>query len=123
MGALIRLNIKAGLLKKRDGFAKHNVAYASPFVSLGDRHMVADQLYTELKDVLGLNRNETSRAVAAGYKALDDVIARLRQQGGDISSRGAQAIVGRAFLYWPALTTWTPALGMRLRQRFKPVAT
>jgi len=77
-------NIKAGFLKEQDAFAENNVAYASPFVSLGDRHMVTDQLYTGLKEVLGLDRDETSRAVAAAYKALDDVTARLRQRGRDI---------------------------------------
>ncbi len=77
-------NIKAGFLKERDVFAENHVAYASPFVSLGDRHLVADQLYTGLKDVFDLDRDETSRAVAAGYKTLDELTARLRRQGREI---------------------------------------
>ncbi len=43
-------NIKSGFLKERDVFAENNVIHASPFVSLGDRHMVAEQLYASLRD-------------------------------------------------------------------------
>ena len=58
-------NIKAGFLKERDIFAENNVVYASPFVSLGDRHMVTEQLYASLKDVFDLDLEETARAVAS----------------------------------------------------------
>jgi predicted nucleotide-binding protein (sugar kinase/HSP70/actin superfamily) len=77
-------NIKAGFLKERDIFAENNVVHASPFVSLGDRHMVTEQMYTSLKDVFDLDREETERAVKAGFAALDDVTARIRQQGREI---------------------------------------
>lgn len=77
-------NIKAGFLKERDIFAENNVVYASPFVSLGDRHCVTEQLHSSLKDVFDLDLEETARAVKAGYAALDDVTARIRQQGREI---------------------------------------
>src|SRR5436309_6369366 len=74
-------NIKAGFLKERDIFAENNVVYASPFVSLGDRHLVVEQLYSSLKDVFDLDAEETARAVARGFAALDDVTDRIRRQG------------------------------------------
>jgi predicted nucleotide-binding protein (sugar kinase/HSP70/actin superfamily) len=77
-------NIKAGFLKERDVFADNDVVYASPFVSLGDRQMVTEQLYTSLKDVFGLDREETGRAVARGFAALDDVTERIRNHGREI---------------------------------------
>ena len=64
-------SIKAGFLKERDVFGEAGITYASPFVSLGDRHMVVEQLHTSLKDVFNLELEETERAVKAGFAALD----------------------------------------------------
>jgi predicted nucleotide-binding protein (sugar kinase/HSP70/actin superfamily) len=77
-------NIKAGFLKEQDIFAENAVVYASPFVSLGDREMVTEQLYTSLKDVFDLDQEETARAVASGFAALDDVTERIRARGREI---------------------------------------
>src|SRR4051795_2606778 len=77
-------NIKAGFLKEQDIFAENAVLYASPFVSLGDREMVTEQLYTSLKDVFDLDQEETARAVASGFAALDDVTERIRARGREI---------------------------------------
>ena len=54
-------NIKAGFLKERDVFGENGITYASPFVSLGDRHMVTEQLHTSLKEVFNLDLEETER--------------------------------------------------------------
>ena len=77
-------NIKAGFLKERDIFGENGITYASPFVSLGDRHMVAEQLHTSLKDAFHLELEETERAVKAGFEALDNFTAKARQQSRDI---------------------------------------
>ena len=77
-------NIKAGFLKERDVFGEAGITYASPFVSLGDRHMVTEQLHTSLKDVFHLDMEETERAVKAGFEALDNFTAKARQQSRDI---------------------------------------
>jgi predicted nucleotide-binding protein (sugar kinase/HSP70/actin superfamily) len=77
-------NIKAGFLKERDIFVENNIVYASPFVSLGDRHIVTEQLYSSLKDVFDLDERETERAVRAGFIALDGITTRFRRQGRDI---------------------------------------
>jgi len=77
-------NIKSGFLKERDIFAENNIVYASPFVSLGDRHMVTGQLYESLKDVFALDPEETERAVKAGFDALDEFTMRARQRSREI---------------------------------------
>lgn len=77
-------NIKAGFLKEADVFGQNKIVYASPFVSLGDRHVVTEQMYTGLKDAFDLDMEETARAVKAGYAALDDVTERIRKKGREI---------------------------------------
>jgi len=77
-------NIKAGFLKERDVFAENGIAYLSPFVSLGDRPVVAKELYEQLKDAFDLTLEETTEAVKAGYEALDTFSARMRNQGREI---------------------------------------
>ena len=72
-------NIKAGFLKERDVFAENGIVYASPFVSLGDRHMVTEQLHSSLKDIFELEPEETEQAVQAGFQALDSFTARARE--------------------------------------------
>jgi predicted nucleotide-binding protein (sugar kinase/HSP70/actin superfamily) len=77
-------NIKAGFMKERDVFAENDIVYASPFVSLGDRDMVTEQLFSSLKDIFELDAEETERAVQAGFKALDNFTARARKHSRDI---------------------------------------
>jgi len=77
-------NIKAGFLKEREVFAESGVTYASPFVTLGDRDKVGEQLYESLKDVLDLNLEETQKAVQAGFRALDSFTEKARQQSREI---------------------------------------
>jgi predicted nucleotide-binding protein (sugar kinase/HSP70/actin superfamily) len=77
-------NIKAGFLKERDVFSENGVRYAAPFVSLGDREMVPAQMHQGLKDVLELDPEETARAVAAGFRALDEFTARVRRRSREI---------------------------------------
>jgi predicted nucleotide-binding protein (sugar kinase/HSP70/actin superfamily) len=83
-------NIKAGFLKESDIFADNGIVYASPFVSLGDRHMVTEQLHTGLKDAFDLDIEETERAVRAGFEALDSFTQKVRQQSREILTWCAQ---------------------------------
>jgi predicted nucleotide-binding protein (sugar kinase/HSP70/actin superfamily) len=83
-------NIKAGFMKERDVFAENNIVYASPFVCLGDRHLVTEQMHTGLKDIFDLDPEETKRAVEAGFRALDSFTAKVRQQSRDILAWCAQ---------------------------------
>src|SRR5207245_9927921 len=83
-------SIKSWFLKERDVFAENNILYASPFVSLGDRHMVTEQLFTPLRDIFDLSLEETARAVQAGFQALDTFTAKARQRTRDILTSCAQ---------------------------------
>jgi predicted nucleotide-binding protein (sugar kinase/HSP70/actin superfamily) len=77
-------SVKAGFMKERDVFAENGVVYASPFASLGDRNMVADQLYSSLKDSFDLDMEETERAVQSGFLALDSFTEKARQHSRDV---------------------------------------
>lgn len=83
-------NIKAGFLKERDVFAENHIVYAAPFVSLGDRHMVTEQLFSSLKDVLDVTEEETGHAVQAGFRALDGFTQKARQQSREVLTWCAQ---------------------------------
>src|SRR5262245_37926734 len=72
-------NIKAGFLKEGDVFADHGIRYVTPMVSLAEPRLVPKQLFEALRDVLpGLSYEETQRAVAAAYAALDEFSTGLR---------------------------------------------
>jgi predicted nucleotide-binding protein (sugar kinase/HSP70/actin superfamily) len=79
-------NIKSGFLKERDVFAENGITYASPYVCLGDREIVPQQMYKALKDVFDLEFEESRRAVQAGFAALDAFDVKARKQSRDIFS-------------------------------------
>ncbi|MCS6926137.1 MAG: acyl-CoA dehydratase activase-related protein [Candidatus Binatia bacterium] len=77
-------NIKSGFLKERDTFAATGVHYVSPLVSLGEPQLVPGQLYKALRDVLGLDKQETARAVAQGYASLEAFNRKMRAHAREI---------------------------------------
>jgi len=83
--------IKAGFLKEKDVFAENGIRHVSPLVSLGEPPLVPKQLHEALKDVLsGLTFEETRRAVAEGYRALQAFNEKVRKRGREILERGAR---------------------------------
>src|SRR5262249_43060316 len=83
-------NIKAGFLKESDIFGENNIRYASPFVSLGDRHMVTGQLYDSIKDIFDLDMEETARAGTDVLEDLDKVTLQIRERGREVLTRCAE---------------------------------
>ncbi len=83
-------NIKSGFLKERDVFAENGITYASPYVCLGDREIVPQQMYTALTDIFGLEFEETRRAVHVGFAALDAFDGKARKQSRDLLAWCAQ---------------------------------
>lgn len=78
-------NIKAGFLKEKDVFAEQGIAYISPFVSLAEPPIVPKQLHRALKDAIpDLTLEETRKAVAAGYAALDTFNKEMRAKAREI---------------------------------------
>jgi len=84
-------NIKAGFLKECDAFAARGVKYAAPLVSLGDRPLVAKQLFEGLRHVIpDLRLKETRRAVDWGFAALDEYNDGLRRRSRDVLTECAE---------------------------------
>lgn len=77
-------NIKAGFMKEGDVFVERGIHYVSPFVALGEPPVVPKQLFDGLRDVLGLEWEETRQAVNAGFEALETFNRNMRAQARDI---------------------------------------
>jgi len=77
-------NIKAGFMKESDVFADNGIKYVSPFVSMAEPDVVANQMHECLKDVLELDLGETQHAVEAGYRELRAFNQKMRDASRDI---------------------------------------
>jgi predicted nucleotide-binding protein (sugar kinase/HSP70/actin superfamily) len=78
-------NIKAGFSKEKDIFAENGIAYVSPLVGMAHPRIVPKQLFEPLSRVIpGLTLKETTKAVEAGFAALDSFNAEMRQASLDI---------------------------------------
>ncbi len=78
-------NIKAGFLKERDVFAEHGIKYVAPLTCLAEPRLVPKQLHQALAEAIpDLTVAETSKAVAAGYAALERFNATARDASSDI---------------------------------------
>ncbi len=67
---------KAGFTNESDLFKENGVRFMNTFVSLDNPGVVMDQMYQDFKDIFGLSRGESNRAVEEGYKALETFIER-----------------------------------------------
>ena len=89
-------NIKAGFLKEKDVFREQGIAYVAPLVSLAEPPLVPKQLFQALKEAIpDLTLDETRKAVAAGYAALEAFNQRFDARAAKFSS-GARATTGLA---------------------------
>ncbi|MCC6739257.1 MAG: activase [Planctomycetia bacterium] len=77
-------NIKSGFLKEADVFSGNGIRYASPFVSFAERALMPRQMVKGLGDVLDLDLEEATKAVDAGFDALDEFNARMRSKSREI---------------------------------------
>ncbi|MBT4033384.1 MAG: CoA activase [Candidatus Marinimicrobia bacterium] len=72
--------VKAAFIKEGDIFKSEGISYMDTFVNVADKLLFARQMFQAFKDILGLSKVENDRAVAAGYKALDDYTNSQRQR-------------------------------------------
>src|SRR5271154_4158349 len=72
--------VKAAFTKENDVFAEHNVKYLNPVLNFADRKLFAHQMLQSLQSLLGLSLEENDRAVEAGYKALENYDASIRNR-------------------------------------------
>jgi predicted nucleotide-binding protein (sugar kinase/HSP70/actin superfamily) len=76
--------VKAAFTKEGDLFAKKGIRYLCPVVNVAQPPLFARQMFAAWKDVLGLSEKENERAVAAGYRALDEYVASMRAQAREV---------------------------------------
>ncbi|MBR9975930.1 MAG: CoA activase [Bacteroidetes bacterium] len=69
---------KAAFIKEGDLFERAGLRYVQPFVNLADSALASRQMFSELRALLSLRKDEHDEAMAAGYRALDDFGAKLR---------------------------------------------
>lgn len=72
--------VKAAFTKESDLFAENGIVYLDPILNLQDQKICADQMYKAWAPILGLSREESERALDAGFRSLDDYESEIRRQ-------------------------------------------
>jgi predicted CoA-substrate-specific enzyme activase len=72
--------VKAAFTKESDIFAENNVLYLDPILNLQDEKICADQMFKTWEPILGLTREENERAIAVGFKSLQECETEIRRQ-------------------------------------------
>ncbi len=80
-------SVKAAFLKEEDTFRRVGVDYLNPFICLSDPHLCARQMYECFHEKLNLSKDETLRAVEAGFAALTAFHEKLRSEGRRVIDR------------------------------------
>ena len=75
---------KASFTKEGDIFASMGITYVNPFLNLAEPELFELQMFDTFKSIFGLSRSENKRAVAAGFKALEEYRASIRQQSREV---------------------------------------
>jgi activator of 2-hydroxyglutaryl-CoA dehydratase/predicted nucleotide-binding protein (sugar kinase/HSP70/actin superfamily) len=70
----------AALAADEDVFTEEGVRFKRTFLDLGDPVMCAHQMWEDWADEIGVSKDESYRAVAEGFKALESYHARLRSR-------------------------------------------
>jgi predicted CoA-substrate-specific enzyme activase len=69
---------KAAFIKEGDMFARAGLRYVQPFLNLAEPLLASRQMFTEMRDLLSLDRDEHEQAMAAAYAALHGFTVDLR---------------------------------------------
>jgi predicted CoA-substrate-specific enzyme activase len=72
--------VKAAFTKESDIFTENGMVYLDPILNLQDRRICAEQMLKAWAPILGVSREENDRALEAGFKALLDCEAEIRNQ-------------------------------------------
>lgn len=72
--------VKSAFTKEQDIFKEQGVQYLNPILNLHDRTLCADQMFKAWENILGLSREESDRALAVGFKALEEYESSLRSK-------------------------------------------
>lgn len=71
--------VKAAFLKEGDLFAEKGIRYTDTFLNPGEPALFERQMFQAWGEALGLSAAENGRAVAEGYKALDDFVNNVQR--------------------------------------------
>ena len=77
-------SVKAAFIKEGDLFAEMGIEFLDTFVNFTEPLLFERQMFEQFKDLLGLSKEENSRACAEGMKALGVFYASLRADGRQI---------------------------------------
>ncbi len=116
--------VKAAFTKENDVFAENNILYVNPLLDLAHPQLLARQMYDAWSPVLGLSKDENTRAIEEGYGALNryesvvrgkarEVIDRLEKEGGV-----GIVLLGRPYHHDPAISLGIP---QELQKRGYPI--
>jgi predicted CoA-substrate-specific enzyme activase len=101
--------VKAAFTKESDLFTENGVVYLDPILNLQDRKICADQMYKAWAPILGLSRDESDRALAVGFAALEESEADIRRQARETldqlerEDRIGIVMLGRVYHHDPGL--------------------
>ncbi len=101
--------VKAAFTKENDVFADCNVKYVSPVVNLQDRKLFAHQMFTAFQPILGVSPEENDRAIACGFRALEEYETGIRRKARDVldqlerEDRIGIVMLGRPYHHDPGL--------------------
>ncbi|HUA97398.1 MAG TPA: BadF/BadG/BcrA/BcrD ATPase family protein [Terracidiphilus sp.] len=101
--------VRAAFTKESDLFGENGITYLDPILNLQDRKLCADQMYRAWMPMLGLSREESDRALEAGFRALEDYEAEIGRQAratlDQLEREGRIGIVmlGRVYHHDPGL--------------------
>jgi predicted CoA-substrate-specific enzyme activase len=76
--------VKAAFTKEGDLFAEKGIRYVNTFVNVDEPRLFEKQMWDDFRGILGLSREEHTRAVDVGYQALDRFYRDLRQAGREV---------------------------------------
>jgi activator of 2-hydroxyglutaryl-CoA dehydratase/predicted nucleotide-binding protein (sugar kinase/HSP70/actin superfamily) len=101
--------VKAAFTKENNVFAEINVTYLDPILNFADRKLFAFQMYQAWEPVLGLSEAENDRAIAEGYRALEEYETAIRRRAREVldqlerEDRIGIVMLGRPYHHDPGL--------------------
>ena len=101
--------VKAAFTKESDLFSENGIVYLDPILNLQDKKICADQMYKAWGPILGLSREESDRALDAGFAALTDCENEIRRQARETldqlerEDRIGIVMLGRVYHHDPGL--------------------
>ncbi|HVA65008.1 MAG TPA: BadF/BadG/BcrA/BcrD ATPase family protein [Terriglobales bacterium] len=100
---------KAAFIKESDLFAEAGVRFLGPVLNFADRRLLGQQLCQAFHPLLGLSPEESERAVAAGFAALEGYEAEMRRRAREVldqlerEDRVGLVMLGRPYHHDPGL--------------------